>query len=94
MVQNRKLPSWHAKESRLPLLAKILSCAHAVDARNPAPPKKLWNDALPVHTKHQWFPLGFLGGAGFRPSTVWLNRFVNLHLILVVRSHPLSFLAL
>ena len=30
-----------------------------VDGRNPAPPKKPWNDDSPVNTNNQWFPHGF-----------------------------------
>ena len=40
-----------------------------VDGRNPAPPKKPWNDESPVNTNQQWFRM-FFSGAGFRPSTV------------------------
>ena len=28
-----------------------------VDGRNPAPPKKPWNDDSPVNTNKQWFPM-------------------------------------
>ena len=30
---------------------------HTVDGRNPAPPKKPWNDDSPVNTNTQWFPM-------------------------------------
>ena len=30
---------------------------HIVDGRNPAPPKKPWNDDSLVNTNQQWFPM-------------------------------------
>ena len=32
---------------------------HTVDRRNPAPPKKPWNDDSPVNTNKQWFSHDF-----------------------------------
>ena len=43
---------------------------HTVDGRNPAPPKKSWNDDVPCKYQQTMVFHGFLGGAGFRPSTV------------------------
>ena len=28
-----------------------------MDGRNPAPPKKPWNDDSPANTNEQWFPM-------------------------------------
>ena len=33
------------------------SLFNTVDGRNPAPPKKPWNDDSPVNTNNQWFPM-------------------------------------
>ena len=48
-----------------------MSCFHevlaTVDGRNPAPPKKPFDDDSPANPTSNDFPL-FQGGAGFRPS--------------------------
>ena len=35
----------------------LWASGHTVDGRNPAPPKKQWNDAFPVNTNKQWCPM-------------------------------------
>ena len=38
-------------------LMLAIVCRDTVDGRNPAPPKKPWNDDSPVNTNKQRFPL-------------------------------------
>ena len=46
---------------------------HTVDGRNPAPPKKPWNDDSPANTNTPWVSHGF--EAGCRPSTAQRSGF-------------------
>ena len=55
---------YHSPSQRWP---KVM--LNVVDRRNPAPPKKPWNDDYPLHANNgfPWFPSG---ANGFRPSTM------------------------
>ena len=48
-----------------------------VDGRNPAPPKKPWNDSIPLQNTNQWFPMNLVRTAfasihpsGFKSSAL------------------------
>ena len=43
-----------------------------MDGLNPAPPKEPWNGLIPCKYQQTVVSHGFLGGAGFRPSTIQL----------------------
>ena len=43
--------------SKAPFCFMFLSHSHTVDGRNPAPPKKPWNDDPPANTNKQWFSM-------------------------------------
>ena len=46
------------------------SSKHTVDGQNSAPPKKPWDGVVPCKYQQTIVSHGFLGGTGFRPSTV------------------------
>ena len=56
-----------------PLSGLLEFSLSTVDARNPARPKKPWNDDSPEKCPQTVVFHGFLGGAGFRPFTLSQN---------------------
>ena len=80
LFQNRWVPLWFWFRVLFHLPQEPIYFSNrppTVDGRNPPSPTKPWNDDSLVNTNNQWNPW-FQSGAGFRPSTVWLGRFLPL----------------
>ena len=55
-TKGRRKPK--ARESaKHPVWGIELDASHTVDGRNPAPPKKPWDDDSSVNTNKHWFPM-------------------------------------
>ena len=55
-----------------------------MNGRNPAPPKKPWNDDSPVNTNKQWF----------RMVSKWCRNFVHPQYVICPQKHPGGLLSL
>ena len=52
----------------------LLASCHTVDGRNPAPPKKPWNDDSPVNTNQPWFLI----------VSIWCEGISSIHSMICV----------
>ena len=64
--QNRLVPSlWEDSCTCAMIVPAAKSKILTVDGRNPAPPKKPWNDGSPVNPNKPWFQPWFESGANY-----------------------------